>query len=452
MDFVRLINDLQSTSSRNAKIEMLRDFATSLYQEHFDTFMEIVRLVYDPQITFGVKFTPDMLVPTTGEPDYSISAIALLNDLASRKLTGNAAKEAVYDLFARGSDYNKAVLFAGLEKSFGAGVDEKTIRKVFQAALPVKINMMKCEPATAKTLARIYYPARLELKIDAMRVNVIVPANGEIEYITYNGTKFYVSNPALREDMIDLAKRINEETKCGYPIYLDGEMLILDERGNIQPRKISNGLANRILKDTAPLEIHARVHIVLWDFIDQTSMQANVSTLCNEERFRVLQNNIERTDWASLVEYSIVSSEEQAQEVVAHWIKRGEEGGVIKNLNAFWEGKRSQNCVKFKAEKEADMIVTGWYPGEPTGNRAHGIGGLVCESIEGKVRVDVGGGLDEDDVASDPKDWIGRIVTIRFNEVISRKGSDVMSLFLPRIVEKRVDKDFADSAKTIMEL
>jgi len=43
----------------------------------------------------------------------------------------------------------------------------------------------------------------------------------------------------------------------------------------------------------------------------------------------------------------------------------------------------------------------------------------------------------------------GTIATIRYNELIKGRDSDTYSLFLPRLVELRADKDAADDLKKI---
>ena len=46
--------------------------------------------------------------------------------------------------------------------------------------------------------------------------------------------------------------------------------------------------------------------------------------------------------------------------------------------------------------------------------------------------------------------YINKIITVKYNEKITKKDSDEVSLFLPRFVEVRIDKDSADTLDRIL--
>lgn len=450
------INVMQREGSTNLKTELFTELLSRLKEKGvYQEIKLLTNFAYDNMITFGVKFN-ESLLNFAQHDDEGLDYAVLAQKLSTRELSGGAAKTALIDFFMHASKVECALMRICLQKSFECGLDEKTIRKVDPSILPQKVGMMKCEPATSKTLAKIAYPARLELKVDAMRFNAVIDLDtGTQRFVTYNGTPFNVNDKYLEGELSTIAKNFSilsgTESKT---IYIDGELLVMGENGKPLPRKESNGLANRILKETAPIDVHERVRLVVWDALDSVDMELGQSRQSNAVRFEHMKTVLQGHKFTkiSLVEHYIVDTEEAAHEQVEIWIKRGEEGGVIKNLDAKWEPKRSKDCVKFKAEREADMICTGFLPGDPTGNRAGGIGALIFESSDAKILVDVGGGLDKEEIFSDPKEFLNRIATIRFNEVISKKNFAQKSLFLPRIVEWRHDKDEADSYETIINL
>ena len=47
------------------------------------------------------------------------------------------------------------------------------------------------------------------------------------------------------------------------------------------------------------------------------------------------------------------------------------------------------------------------------------------------------------------KDFLGKIVEVKYNDIIKSKGKDEMSLFLPRFIKLRDDKDQANSIEEI---
>lgn len=454
---IHVINQIRTTSSRNAKIKLFTDMIENdLTPTSKTMFQTLAHYIYEPTISFGVKWDAKwdahcpVEVAGTGYAEGSYQQLA--EDLMERRLTGNSAITNIEDFLINCCYADFMALRYCLLKSFDCGIDEKTIRRTMPGVLTPKILMMKCEPANAKTLAKITYPARLELKIDAMRVNAIV-VMGQVDFITYNGTRFNINNNCLKLELVKLVERLpGFDPMKAY--YVDGELMVIDENGEIQARKVSNGQANRLLKATAPQDVHDRVHIVVWDVISQDDMDAEVSQFDNETRFAEVCDVLDDFEFSriSLVPYRIVQSIHDVDEQVAIWIAQGEEGGVLKQLSAMWEGKRSKFCIKFKSERECELRVTGIEMGDPNGNRAGKIGALICESACGKLVVNVGGGLSEEDVNQDPTYWLDQIITVRFNEVITKIVSKTVSLFLPRMVEKRNDKDEADTLETILSL
>jgi ATP-dependent DNA ligase len=134
---------------------------------------------------------------------------------------------------------------------------------------------------------------------------------------------------------------------------------------------------------------------------------------------------------------------EEAQDIYRHKLDDGEEGLVLKDPKGPWEDKRVKHQVKMKAELEADLRVTGLVPG--TGKYKGKIGSLMVESADGDVKSAVGTGLDDDERALDPKEFLGKIVAVKYNALITDKKTGQKSLFLPVFVEIRDDKTVADT-------
>jgi hypothetical protein len=78
------------------------------------------------------------------------------------------------------------------------------------------------------------------------------------------------------------------------------------------------------------------------------------------------------------------------------------------------------------------------------------MGALVCETSDGKIRVNVGTGWsDEDRETITKENSIGKILTVMYNQRITKKDGGPDSLFLPRAVEFRFDKNVANSSDEI---
>jgi ATP-dependent DNA ligase len=97
-----------------------------------------------------------------------------------------------------------------------------------------------------------------------------------------------------------------------------------------------------------------------------------------------------------------------------------------------------------KQVQDCDLEIIGWYPGE--GKREGLIGGFICTDASRTLQVKIGSGFTDADLktlSSNPDQFIGRVAAVQFNEPITDKFGN-RSLFLPRFIEVRSDKNQAD--------
>ena len=228
----------------------------------------------------------------------------------------------------------------------------------------------------------------------------------------------------------------------------DGEIVFRNDMGGLLDRKASNGLFNKGVKSTISADEASNAVFICWDIVDTSS------TIPYIDRYNTLKSRIDPlgslydTSNIWIVDSVIVDSKEAAMEHYMWSVSNGNEGTVVKNLDFKWEPKRVKGAGKLKAEEEADLIVVGWELG--TGKNADRLGNLICETSDGKLRVSVGTGFsDNQRNAYVPENTIGKIATIRYNQRIKSKTDKLESLFLPRFIEFRLDKDVAN---TIEEL
>jgi hypothetical protein len=128
------------------------------------------------------------------------------------------------------------------------------------------------------------------------------------------------------------------------------------------------------------------------------------------------------------------------------------EGSIIKTLEHKWKNGTSQECVKLKKTKEVDLI---WYDSKQgTGKHHSRLGAMLLKSSCGKLEVNCGTGFSdaEREMLWDSQPELPCIVTVAANDVISGKGKESTSLFLPRFIELRRDKDEADNLERIKDI
>lgn len=104
--------------------------------------------------------------------------------------------------------------------------------------------------------------------------------------------------------------------------------------------------------------------------------------------------------------------------------------------------------VKIKAELSCELKCIGIKEGK--GKYRGMIGSIICESADGRVKVDVNLRTDEDRMQPDDF-YLDKIIEVKYNEKVDSKSKDgVWSLFLPVFMEIRFDKDVADKFEEIL--
>jgi len=415
-----ILAEIRADNSKLAKIAILtREKDNQLLKR-------VLLATFDPFVNYWQKKIP---VLTDGNYSSSLSldeAIThLYDELVSRKVTGTKAINRFRWILQNCSVEDAEVIAMIVSRDLRAGFGVNTTNKVWKNFIP------KFEVQLAhKDISGIRYPAYAQVKYDGMRCHL--EWDGEHAVLRSRAGK----EINLLEIFDDEAIRIMQTGDI-----LDGELLVKtpDGRG-IADRKTGNGILNKAVKGTITKEEAERVFFMAWDKVDVTS------TIDYDVRFNKMQSMIKGRQLARImcVDEAIVDNAEQAQAFYEKCIGAAHEGAVIKNMKSKWVPKRTKDLGKMKAEEEADLIVVGWEEG--TGKNAGLLGALVCETADGKLRVNVGIGFSfQDRVYLTAARTIGRILTVKYNQLITDKKKETASLFLPRFIEWRGDKLVANT-------
>lgn len=421
----QILDDLSKTSSRLEKEAILHAHSSNKLLK------KVFYLAYDPFVQFYIRKIPSYTPAEGYQADTLDSVIDSLNMLWSRQVTGNAAIEYLRKLLSSLHKYDAKVLELIIGKDLRCGASVSTANKIWPNLIS-EYPCMLCSPSDEKVLSKMKFPAMAQLKMDGMRFNAIVK-NGACELKSRSGKEIDLKSELL-EDFIALAN--------GQNLVFDGE-LIVKENGVILDRQTGNGILNKAVKGTISLDEARNVNATVWDVIPYEDFKAGYSKMGYKFRFALVEN-ITSFDRIKTVEYKIVHTLDEAREIFEHYLVQGQEGIILKNFNSPWENKRVKHQVKFKAELDCDLRVVEIQPG--TGKYEGMVGAYVCESEDGVVKVDIGSGLSDEDRTN--FDVIGKIVAVTYNSRIKNKEGKE-SLFLPRLLEIREDKDTADVSSKI---
>jgi len=418
-----ILKRLEATTSRLEKEDILGEHADD------PVLKEAFRLALDPLVNFYIKKVP--------EPSRSDGALftlaAALESLklwfVTRKVRGGEATEYLARMLGQLDKDDREVLRRVIGRNLKCGVSDATVEKIWPD-VTLSYPCMLVSPMNEKT--KIKFPCIAQTKMDGMRFNAIVE-NGTVQYRSRAGKELDLFG-VLDSDIMSLTAEQS--------YVLDGELLMVGADGRPMDRKTGNGLLTKFQKGTGTAALAQQVRAVVWDIIPLFCFRkGSCSGVGYRDRLNMLTT--EKLTRASIVTTHVVKSMEEAQALYQQKLLEGEEGLVLKDPAGPWENKRAKHQVKMKAELEADLYCAGVTAG--TGKYQGKIGSLECHSNGGTVVVNVGTGLNDEERSWDPKEFVGKIVSVKYNALITDKKTGQKSLFLPVFVEIRDDKTQPDS-------
>ena len=442
-----ILDEIASDNSRLHKEKVLRD------NKHNKTLEAVIRATYDPFTQYYVReyrevLPEDNMCEALGEMDL-IDAIDHLGVLSRREKTGDEGRHYLARIWDCLSDNDREVLSKILDGKLHVGISAKTANKIWKGIIP-EYPCMLASSYSEKNIGKILYPAYSQTKMDGMRCNIRIQKDGTVEVRSRAGKLFEVhgvfdEDAKLMYDFLDL---YND----GFTITLDGELICKDEKGDILPRQIGNGICNKANKGTITPEEASMLVMTVWDYIPEPVFCGDVEDpLRYSERFDLMQRAFEKDVYGALrlVETKSVNNLAEAKSHYHKMLERGEEGTILKDRSFGWKNERSKMTVKFKEIKDLDLRVVDWTEG--SGRLTGFMGSLTAETEDKKIRVNVGTGFsDEQRKLYTKENVVGKIIEIEYNQRTSSEGRDTDSLFLPRFIELREDKDIANSSEGVL--
>lgn len=428
---IDILNNIASDNSRLHKEDVLK------FNRDDATLREVFRAAYDPYTNYWIKKIPEYESRKTADGIDMDTALGMLSYLRDRVVTGNAAIEHLREILTETHPDDAEIIGRILQHDLRCGVSEATINKIWPGLIP-SFSCMLCESANEKTIKNIKWPAVAQIKFDGMRV-IAICKDGGVELRSRNGKEVQVHG------VFD--SYLNSMTN-GKNVIFDGELLVLSDDG-VLDRRTGNGIGTKAIKGTISQEEANRLQFVIWDVVPFEEFQSGESKDGYTDRYEDLCDrskhlNTNKIDIAKI--YS-VNSIEDAQALFDEMYAKGFEGIILKDANSKWEDRRSKYQLKFKAELDADLLVVAWVEGE--GKYAGKLGSVICKTSDDKLIVNVGSGFNDKDREMTPDQIVGKIITVKYNEKIGNKSNDSISLFLPRFICIREDKDVANSIKEI---
>jgi len=402
-----LIEKITDEPSKNKKIALIKKFDK--------TGKKVLQYAFDPFKTFGLASSIELQYLPEGAKVSSITpdeVFELLDKLANRELTGNAAIQAVEKAMSLSTHSQAWLIYHIIQKDLRCGISVSSCNKAFgKGFIPVFETMLAHKYDPNRVTA---WPVYVEPKLDGMRAVAIVNTSG-VRFVSRNG-KSITSIPHLEKQIMNVFTPHN-----GGNLYIDGELTSGD----------NFNISISVLRKKDQVASEAKFHI--FEVLTHEEFTGNGDTPFTERMKRIPSLNSQ----PNLVPVSrrTLHNDEEIIDYFNSLLNNGEEGVIVKNGDGIYEPKRSYNWMKIKDCNDADLEVVGVFEGQ--GKYEGQLGGLIVDHKGVEVRV--GSGLsDEDrqDMWHIQDELIGLIAEVQYHEV-TPDGS----LRHPRFVRFRDDKD-----------
>lgn len=371
-------------------------------------FRKLLDYAYNPYKTYGIRKFDDW-TNVGSMPDVTLEPLwSLLDDLAARRLTGNAAADACAQ-WAAAQPFGAFLLRLILEKDLNCGINVKTINTAFPGLIP-EFGVMLAKAYTPK---KAVFPCLAEVKYDGKRVTAFVDKDG-VDKRSRNGL-VQTGYAHIDKQLLIIRER------CGFDFVADGELMF----GMFGPRKENEAQTDYVLFDMLTPE----------QFNGFSPMQAKR----RDDLITFLNNHDYDCPNIKLSEGWVINSYAEAEKFYARVVNSGGEGLMLKDLRARYVKDRSYAWLKMKPVKDIDLPIVDWFYGEEGTKYQDVLGGIIVEMPSG-VRVRVGSGFSDAGrrdfhIVAVAGHLVGKTAEVRYTE-LTPDGS----LRFPRFVRLRDDK------------
>lgn len=428
-NFVEIIKECETAEGAGTKATIM-----AALKRADATAQRFIHEALNPYRVFGVRKydVPSKFEQIKDKKAAYQSFLNTLDMLHDRKLTGNAAREAVTTVLSIFSKEEASYLARILEKDLKAGFSADTFNKVHPSNKIPTFEVMladKCD-STEDFEREVTFPCQADFKYDGERTIAIVKSDS-VTYYSRSGKEAVHVNGLFDAELMSLREEL------GVDFVLDGERYASNFTETMNAKKSGNDEAKKNLKFRA---------FFLMPYADWVAQKTDITmrharTILISLLEKINSSKIVVSEGREVKNYQdMMSFCNEAIDV--HKV----EGLILKDWNATYQWDRTFAWTKVKRFYDADCRVVGFYAGRPKSRLENTLGGItVVGFLEDGTRVEanVGSGFSDElrtDIWNNQSMWLGKTVVIKYQEVSKAKNKEVASLRFPTYERDRDDK------------
>jgi DNA ligase-1 len=430
------IRDLESSDSRIHKEKTIEKalMAAKLGSADAQAFLFNCYQAYNPFYVFGIRQVPETN-GLTGKQNPWPRFWALLEDLRTRGITGNRARDKIQECAEQfDSDEWNNLARRVLIKDLRCGISEKTLNKVL-GKTEYKIPIFSCQLAQDSTdqPKKLKGIKRLEVKLDGVRVLAVV--SGDVCTLYSRNGKEFENFPQIADFIEENRKAFQYGTGFAGQYVLDGEIV---------------GESFQALMKQAQRKSNAKTDNMVYHVFDIVPLSEFREGFCNLQQHKRIdllkrtqahlpENGCVRIMPGMDVDLDTAEGHDVMRRFAEASVEEGYEGIMIKSMDAPYECKRSDFWMKWKPTITVDLNIVGFEEG--TGRNSGRLGAIVCEGEDNgrKICVNVGSGFsdsDRDEYWSNRDALLGDVVEVQA-DVVTQNQDGSYSLRFPRFMRFR---------------
>lgn len=435
-----ILTKLAATTEINKKMAILAD------NKDNDLLREVFRITYTKQLMFHIKKFPTEVDMYHGLPHSLSWAInEIMENLATRKVTGSAARESLRKTASLINEEDREVLRRIINRDLECGAGTTLPNRVWPKLIPEQPQCL-ATPFSLKAMSRIKYPAISQLKADGARCmsdlisgkepRKVTRANNEYTGLTnldaslvriadYLGDDYVMDGELVyRGDVsVKVAKssipapgevRKSLNTDLSWLIGDDEDVEraagvedpITPEEAAISDakREAGNGIVNKSLQGTISDKEQQNIVYQVWDLVPYDIYYGDKKQQKEQDPKKAgYQHRLARLvaalqylgiDNIEVVPTRTVNNFEEAKADYNQYRLDGMEGSILKNVDFVWRDSRVPDQVKIKNKTPIDLKIIDVYPHKKDPNK---VGGFVVVDASGHAQTNTGSGLTDTD-------------------------------------------------------
>lgn len=448
----QLLDNIRNVGSTNAKAFLLDEYVNS---ENGDLLKNVLVYCYDPFRMFGLtlptleKTKPKFatMTVTTQEDIFK-----LLDELYVSNINDSLRERAKMTLMAIEDETTTEMVQGIMCKDLKIGMNIKSINKVCPGLLP-EFNVQLAESLAKQKDGSLYgQQIWITPKLDGFRIIVDVETNKAYtrKGQEYEGIEHIFDGAKKLSDMLQQLTGINE------PFILDGELVHEPVEGKTSGELYS--MTSSLARKKGRVKEKMKLRFNVFDFVPRSQFLSGKTTICYGKR-RAFLDEAFMQDYRFVVDVPCLYHGAFDMDIVNNLLKEieadGGEGLMI-NLNAPYQTKRTKDVLKVKSFFDADLLVLDVYEGKKGKEYEGTLGGVTVKFLFNgqEMTTNVGSGFSKEErelYFNNPELIVGKIIECKYFEITTSKNDKTKKdlrfcTYQHRIREDKDENDITDVA------